>query len=71
MSSIIGHFCYMIKLLLATRGLCHNNHLHVEEQNCSPLLHRQTLLEMLSHELILAETFDLERLQVELDVDLC
>ncbi|KAK3440802.1 hypothetical protein EUGRSUZ_B01068 [Eucalyptus grandis] len=35
------------------------------------LLHRQTLLETLSHELLLAETFDLELLRIELDVDIC
>lgn len=35
------------------------------------LLHRQTLLETQSHGLLLAETFDLELLRIELDVDIC
>lgn len=35
------------------------------------LLHRQTMLETQSHELLLAETFDLKLLRIELDVDIC
>ncbi|KAF8037761.1 hypothetical protein BT93_B0566 [Corymbia citriodora subsp. variegata] len=57
-----GYILYLIWILgsiicKTLRGYC--------KQYCF-LLHRQTPLETLSHELLLAETFDLERLQVEI-----